>query len=423
MSQTTRMIPKLNDRDLISAFQAMASRFEGCKVRYADRLGAVDENGVEDLKSHGAYFLTNATLTAYGVNWLWERTSESSSDKLTFSWNDRQGPPNRSHVAKFSAELDKSLVRPLLTAGEGDFSASADPATQREILLALEGTAAKVLTEAVEHRNDLDRRYAEKEQQLLARFEEQRRVEFDRLSEEKKRADETATSRRQLLDQKETELATRQKQLDDRNNTHVRREIRAALMSLVQGRLENFSVSRETRAQYWLVHFVCLAAIAGLTFATYTYSAGAVASDGSATSQQLAPDYFRWVALLKAAVFAAVAIAIGTWYVKWLNRWLQRIADAEFKLQQFRLDIERASWLAETVLEWKSITDEPFPDLLATRLSTGLFETGSTEADDPRTPASQLAEALIGAATTTKIKIGDQEITLDRKGVRKLQAE
>src|SRR5690606_10408089 len=118
---------------------------------------------------------------------------------------------------------------------------------------------------------------------------------------------------------------------------------------------------------------------------------------------------------------AAAAIALGAWYLKWLNRWLQRIADAEFKLQQFRLDIERASWLAETVLEWKSTSSEPFPDLLAARLSTGLFQSTSTEFDDPQTPASHLADALFGSAASAKLKLGEQEIHLDRRSIGRLR--
>lgn len=79
--------------------------------------------------------------------------------------------------------------------------------------------------------------------------------------------------------------------------------------------------------------------------------------------------------------------------------------------------------MAETVLEWKSKVDEPFPDLLASRLSTGLFSTSQSEVDDPKTPASYLADALFGAASSAKIKIGDQEIVLDRKSIKKLEKE
>jgi hypothetical protein len=99
------------------------------------------------------------------------------------------------------------------------------------------------------------------------------------------------------------------------------------------------------------------------------------------------------------------------------------MADAEFKLQQFRLDIERASWLAETVLEWQTIAKEPFPELLAARLSTGLFEEVASDASGPKSPAAHLAEALLGSAASARLKLGEQELSLDRKSLNKLQRD
>lgn len=421
---SSRHIPKLNDRDVISAFQHVADLYEGSQLSFVDRIGPVDPAEIETLKKNSAYFLTNASLAVNNVVWGWGRTGQDPNfDQLSISWNERRGTPNRTMTAAISSELDKALIRPLITADGGPTITTAEPAGQREILIALEGAVAKLLTETAEHRRNLDTAYLEKEAAMSARFDEQRKAETQRLDEEKRKLDERASRRQERLDAKQAELDSLQKKLDDRNNTHVRREIRTSLMTLVKDRLANFTVSKETSRQYYAVHLICILSIAALSLAAYLFGQAALPSGSDPqglldTKSTL--GYFHWLALAKAGALIAVAIAVGTWYLKWINRWLQRIADAEFRLQQFRLDIERASWLAETVMEWKSKTDEPFPELLTTRLSTGLFEAAGSEEVDPRTPASQLAEALLGAAATTKLKLGDNELTFDRRALRKL---
>lgn len=420
--QVERLIPKLNDRDLINAFEFVASKFKPAKLTFSDRFGAVEGELLDQLKADGGYVLVGASLSLDSCSWSWNRKQDHEShDRLAQGWNPQAGQPDRSIVNAVTSTLDKALARPLYATDPENPPSTATSISQGAILIALEGAVAKLVDDTANYRKELDRSFAEKEKSLSDRIEEQRQAELDRLDEERRRHSDEAAQKQKLLDQRQLELDERQKKLDDRNNTHVRREIRSALMKLAQERLSNFSVSKATRTQYIAVHIVCVITITALAGASlYLGSSAFSPGDAAATADQ--NPYTSWLILAKSGLLAAVAIAIGTWYLKWLNRWLQRIADAEFRLQQFRLDIERASWLAETVLEWKSKTDEPFPDLLASRLSNGLFESSGSNPDDPRTPATQLAEALLGAASTTKIKLGDQELTFDRKGLRNLKS-
>lgn len=417
-----RLIPSLNDADIIAAFESVAEGDSGLKLAFHGKLGGVDGDELEKIRDLGAHFLESAVLSYESVSWTWRRGSDQASwDRLQFSHNQRRPAPPMASVAEISASLDRALVRPLATA-TFDNSASVTPATQREILLALEGAVARLVSDTADYRRELDNAFTLKEEKLIQRIDDQRNAEIERLAGEKERADAELARRQAAIDEKQSELDLQQKQLDDRNNTHVRREIRSSLMSLTKDRLDNFSVSKTTKIQYMAVHAVCVIGLVSLVYGGFYFAAEAVpALDIGQSEESSAPAYLLWAMVAKAGLLATVAIAIGTWYLKWLNRWLQRIADAEFKLQQFRLDIERASWLAETVLEWKSMSEEPFPDLLVTRLSTGLFEAGQHNVDDPRTPATQLAEALLGSASTAKIKIGSQELAFDRRGLRNLK--
>jgi len=290
--------------------------------------------------------------------------------------------------------------------------------SKKEILGALESAVTEILVNAAARRDQFDSDFSRKEEQLAQKLADQRRDELEQIAEKDKRLNDDLSARREGLDKREKGLSELQKKLDDRNNTHVRRDIRSSLLQLAKERLQNFSVSKETRIQYWAVHIVSVIGIVALSAASLMYGSELIAvyADGKSLA-------FAIALAIKSGLTAAAAITLGAWYLRWLNRWLQRIADAEFKLQQFRLDIERASWLAETVLEWKSSSTEPFPELLAARLSAGLFASAPSEVDDPQTPAAHLANALFGAAASAKIKIGDQEIVFDRKSITSLESQ
>lgn len=416
----SKYIPKLNDRDVIRAFDSVAAKHadEQIALSYNDPFGALDDASKEVVKKLAGFSLAYATLRIGSRNWQWIRlraehgdTNSANYDKLTFSWNSQAGTPDRISTVTISAQLDVALSRPL---AKVDPAGAAPLASHSEILLALESATASVLTDTTKHREELDRAYLQKEEAQAARVSEERQRELDRISNERSRAESELAARSAALDERQKELDAHQKSLDDRNNTHVRREIRASLLNLAKERLANFAVSKETRAQYWAVHVVSVFGLLSLAYGSVIYGSR-ITVDASGTYPPTA------IALaVKSAALAAAAIALGSWYLGWLNRWLQRIADAEFRLQQFRLDIERASWLAETVLEWKTTSADPFPDLLTSRLSVGLFSTTGIDPDDPKTPATHLAEALFGAASAAKLKFGDQEVSFDRRGIQRM---
>lgn len=88
-------------------------------------------------------------------------------------------------------------------------------------------------------------------------------------------------------------------------------------------------------------------------------------------------------------------------------------------MKRFELDFERASFVVEWALEWAKEKGE-VPPYLIERLSRNLFDSQSSN-PAPTTAADALASALFGSAATAKLKIGDNEISFDRKGIRTLK--
>ncbi|MGR9116514.1 MAG: hypothetical protein ACU85E_12170 [Gammaproteobacteria bacterium] len=118
-------------------------------------------------------------------------------------------------------------------------------------------------------------------------------------------------------------------------------------------------------------------------------------------------------------LFTFGAVGSLIYFIRWLNRWLEQHAQAEFQLRQFQLDIERASWIVETTLEWNDAKGTTIPDKLLESLSRNLFKDTSQQPEQAVHPTDQLASALLGSASSIKLKAGDSEINIDPKKLNK----
>jgi hypothetical protein len=426
---STRIVPKLKDRDLVQAFLKVVEALhekEPTLSYFDDFDQPIQPDILEKLKKLNGYEIRTACISFDNCVWKLRRLEDLKSPSVDNLIVEVQGqtlenarsyghrPNDYAAFYKASALIAEKLSRSRLT---GPDAPQGDGLQSHQVVLnELESLASKIIVDTEEHRKNLDREHIENERRRQEHFDANAAESRKNIDDERLRLDAEYTKRIASLDEREVGLNDLKKQLDDRNNTHVRREIRSSLLSLAKERLDNFTISGTTRKQHLAVNLTSVVGLLALAGASF-YFGNQISIDPD--TKQYPPEAIALI--IKSASYAAAAIALGSWYLGWLNRWLQKIADSEFKLQQFRLDIERASWLAETVLEWKSTSQEPFPELLAARLSSGLFQSQGSDADGPRTPASHLAEALLGSASSTKLKFGENELNFDRKGIQKLE--
>ena len=126
---------------------------------------------------------------------------------------------------------------------------------------------------------------------------------------------------------------------------------------------------------------------------------------------------------IKQVALTLGAVGLGFFYIRWLNRWFQQHAKVEFELKQFQLDIDRASWLVETALEWKTSEGDAIPDTLLTSLTRNLFSGDDREQSEQlKHPADILASALLGTASKAELKVGDSTLQFDGKELKKQMA-
>jgi hypothetical protein len=215
----------------------------------------------------------------------------------------------------------------------------------RDQMERLAKTAEELQTDNIEHRRqietELDGRRADQDAQHQARL------------------DETDVLRQQLEQSK--------KSLDDRNNTHVRRDLRQGLQCIVAERFSDFGLSKSTKRQSYWVHIVVWLLLLGLgvSFAFFTTSFIQALTAGKLETVMV---------MVLSAKTALNALALGaiTWfYLRWLSRRFDRMSEAELDLRQFQLDVDRASWAVEAAFEWQLQRDQACGNCHTSKTSDG----------------------------------------------------
>jgi hypothetical protein len=93
----------------------------------------------------------------------------------------------------------------------------------------------------------------------------------------------------------------------------------------------------------------------------------------------------------------------------------------ELRLLRTSLDVERASWVVESLVEFKNEQIDQIPDALLTAVTRNLFADPEQNAAIT-TPVDDVADILRNGAESVKLKLGDHEVVLDRRSLKKLSA-
>jgi hypothetical protein len=202
---------------------------------------------------------------------------------------------------------------------------------------------------------------------------EKRRIE---LSEETQREREALRKeyedRQSLLSTTASELEKKRQELDDRDYMHARRAIRGDLQRIIAAREKEFTLTPGTRQLRTPIHLAMVVLILCLLSLNIGYFWIFTRLDLSASWGALITP------LVKQGALAAVLIAAVLYYVRWMNNWFEQHANAEFLLKQFQLDVDRASWIVETALEWRRAEKTELPAPLLEGIARNLFSSGGT---------------------------------------------
>jgi hypothetical protein len=273
------------------------------------------------------------------------------------------------------------------------------------ILSRLEETATRSMELIDLRRKELDDKYEKK----VADLERE-------LADRKKSLDEQAAERQEKLHARERDFEDRLKAIDARDNTVVRREIRDRMLKDVTDRVSHFGVSASTAAKRAPVHWTILA----LIVISLLFAVSALVEILGTRAPGLS-DTLMYLLYGRLSAGAVGAVAGILYYAKWANSWAQTHAQAEFQLQQFQLDVNRASWVIESCLEWqKEAGSTAIPAELLASMTRNLFQE-SKQPDQVLHPADELASAILGSAAHLKLRTDGAEIDINNPG-KKLPA-
>ena len=274
---------------------------------------------------------------------------------------------------------------------------------REEGLSRLETLTQKLVRETHDYRMRLDAEMAEHTQAITASFDEKNRVL------EAKYEERTAA-----LELHEKDLEKLRRDLDDRSARHARREQGRALQKKISDRSEKFTLTSATQRKRFPIHmiFVFLLLLSGgLTARSLLFPA--MATEGVALWLELGRLPLGVLAFALTAVF----------YIRWNDQWFRQHADQEFKLQQLALDVDRAGYATEMLLEWQEDKEGEMPALMMDRLTAGLF-TDQTTVARVRHPSEDITAALLKASSGVRVDVpGIGEVTLTGRQIRKLDKD
>ncbi|MCR9683548.1 hypothetical protein NB534_14710 [Vibrio cholerae] len=253
-----------------------------------------------------------------------------------------------------------------------------------------------------DYRLQLDREFVEKAEKLELNVEGLKsRLEAEYLAKE------------QALQIEIDALEQKRKALDDSSNTHARREIRRDILKEIKLRQTKFSLTEGTNKLRKPI------AIAMIGLITIFLVLGAVSVKEFYDALQGNELNKILITGIKQTIYTAGAIGSVIFMIRWMNRWFELHSQSEFELKRFELDMERASWLVETSLEWKDAKGTAIPPELLDSLSNNLFAGDKEKLDTLQHPVDQLASALIGSASAVKLQAGGSLIEIDPKKLAK----
>ncbi|MDE3241019.1 MAG: hypothetical protein KGN33_18840, partial [Paracoccaceae bacterium] len=129
-----------------------------------------------------------------------------------------------------------------------------------------------------------------------------------------------------------------------------------------------------------------------------------------------APDTIQKWSIIAKSIAASAA---GTGFIAYAIAWLRRIylddISVERSLERYALDVDRASWSIETLMEMAKQENAEIPEAWIKGVCNDLFVT-STEKEEPT--ALQALGAMMDVAAGAEIGSNGAKIVLNRKGTK-----
>lgn len=265
--------------------------------------------------------------------------------------------------------------------------------------------------------------FADERNEFLKGFEEQRRSVEEERQTAKAKLEAEAEQRRQefqermeseeaKLSQRRAELDAREEELDNRQHMHVRRELREKISAELKRRSNAPVVSERASQMRLMIFFLTLSAGVGLAgFGLWTFYLLVGAKLESAS---------YWVLVVRAALLSVGGVGLFLYAVQWLRSIYLDDVRTTRHYDNYRDDIDRASFAIETIMEISSEKEGvPAPDAWIEGVCRNLFRSDVGDRVDEGQQTDAFIE-LLKSISSASVGPNGAEVTLDRRGGRRL---
>jgi len=431
-------VPRLRDRDLFKFFCEVSSAIGSPHITVAERGSnggqtiATTDRGEADkhaLATSPLFSISSASTHADGIGVSINRHAagaDSTSDRLSFSNSANVQQVGRDVVRRVNELIDKHFVpgpEPFTGLFHNQKTFTSLIKSHQQMLVGLQSTATNIAEQLAAARLSLEQEFAERRLSLEEEFQKRHADGIAALDEQ-----------RSLIFTQEEDLRKRTLELDDRDHIHARRQLREQITSNISKRLEGSMVPYRTSFIGWIVFsltltgsiFLGIISYLSLTEFTEIVRIGA----NSSTSVQMKSDIAAvtlanssvvWFLLARGAVAGIGSIAFLVYAISWLKSIYHADIRAHRDLERYSIDLNRASWAVETIMEAKA-GDGAIPDILIAGMSRNLFDGSSSEGAYAAATNDALG-SLLRASAKAKIGPSGAEFELNSRGANRIASQ
>ena len=275
-------IPRAPDRTLVDFYRALSEEYEidgpSITAYGGAGIGGIDldepSGDFKALLDHDSFLISSMSARISGLTIAYYRGGYPSGnppkskspiyDEIALTFNAQQGHVETTDRLWIVAKINESL-----NAFESDRPAVTGLSQEQSDLVAIHNTTLErleklgedLIRQTSDYKVELDRKATEKSEQLDSSFDDRKSKLEAEIEAERKRLNERSEA-----------LDARQKQIDDRDNTHVRRELRMSILEEVKARSAKFNLTKGTQRLRWPLHAACLVVFAIAVGFSYVYS-------------------------------------------------------------------------------------------------------------------------------------------------------
>ena len=272
----------------------------------------------------------------------------------------------------------------------------------KEILAGLAAEREKFREESESERNAARQEYALAQNRQAAAVRDQR-----------EKFDEYKQQEEARLRQQQEGLDRREQDLDNRRHMHARRDLRERISEDFKTRVAKPVVSGAAFRMRWLVFGLTLAAGAGIGYFGIDSFGELIAAGDS----EMTPGWLTITHAVRSVVLVALAVGFVAYAISWLRATYLDDVRAERRYEKYGHDIDRASFVIETIMEVGDKENMQVPDAWVDGVCRNLFE-DSDERGTDNTPNHALA-ALFETISGAKFGPDGPELSMGRREARR----